>query len=122
MGSWNLDTTFTLQQSSSSRKRTAFLITIDSTGPSSVNYQWNPPKVHKPEKEQYFKGRLADRTVQRGKLTKQRNDRPHVFYEGKRLDNVLKFLYLVTTFPADDDQWYDIERSLNLPKTQCAMR
>ena len=76
-------------------------------------------KTHKPEKEQVFKGRLADRAVQWDKLAKQQSNRPHVFCEGKQLDNVFKFRYLGTLFPADGDQCYDIERRLNLAKAKC---
>ena len=76
-------------------------------------------KVHKPEKEQDFKGRLADRAVQRDKLALQQEERPHVLCEGKQLDNVFKFGYLGTLFPADGDQTYDIERRLNLAKARC---
>ena len=76
-------------------------------------------KVHKTEKEQDFKGRLVDRAVQQDKLVKQQAHRPHVYCEGKQLDNVFKFGYLGTLFAADGDQRHDIERRLNLAKARC---
>ena len=65
-------------------------------------------KMHKSEKEQNFKGTIADRAVQQKKWCAQQKGRPVIRCEEEEVENVYKFKYLGSLFSADARQCYDI--------------
>ena len=78
-------------------------------------------KAHRPnmEKPQDFKGRLADKAVQKLKLEEQQKTRPTVKCENKELENVFQFKYLGSIFSANAEQEYDLKRRIAMAMTRC---
>ena len=64
--------------------------------------------MHKTTPLQSFTGSLADKVVRCDKIKQQQADRPDIFCEGVKLDNVYLMKYLGTIFTADGDQLKDI--------------
>ena len=75
-------------------------------------------KMHK-QRQQDFKGRLADKAVQIDKLVEQQALRPVVKCEGKSLENVFRFKYLGTVFAADGLQSHDIKQRIAKAMSRC---
>ena len=61
------------------------------------------------DKQQSFKGSVADKLVQNQKWKAQENDRPKIYCNNSVLDNVYLFTYLGSRFAADGQQSFDIE-------------
>ena len=76
-------------------------------------------RAHKPQKEQCFKGSLADRAAQVQKLRAQQKDRPTVLCEDQPLENVFNFKYLGTMFNALADQVMDVKARIARAMKRC---
>ena len=76
-------------------------------------------RAHKPQKEQCFKGRVADREAQVQKLRDQQKDRPTVLCEGEPLDNVYNFKYLGSLFNVNADQVMDVKARIARAMIRC---
>ena len=76
--------------------------------------------MHKKEKEQEFKARLADCAVKVKTWTKLQAKRPEIECEGRKLQNVFKFKYLGTLlFVADGRDDYDIKARITKAQLRC---
>ena len=71
------------------------------------------------ESAQSFKGSLTDKAVRERKLEVQQELRPKILCEGKELDNVFEFGYLVNVFAADGLQEYDIRVGIGMAMSRC---
>ena len=76
-------------------------------------------QAHAEEKTQNFKGTLADKAVQKGKLKSQQDTRPIVHCEGKALENVFTFKYLGSLFAANGQHSYDIKARIAKAQVRC---
>ena len=76
-------------------------------------------KAHKPQQEQCFKGRLADRAAQLQKYRDQQKARPTILCEDEPLENVFNFKYLGTLFNALADQTMDVKARIARAMQRC---
>ena len=76
-------------------------------------------RKHKGDKEQNFTGTLAEEAVTVCKLVQQQSNRPEIYCEGAKLENVFKFKYLGTVFTADSKQKYDIKIRIAKAFSRC---
>ena len=74
---------------------------------------------HKADKQQNFKGTLAEEAVKVCKLVEQQDNRPEIYCDGKKLENVFRFKYLGTIFTADARQKYDLKTRVAKAFTRC---
>ena len=75
--------------------------------------------MHKTTPPQSFIGSLADKVVRCNKVKQQQPDRPSIFCEDVKLNNVYMMKYLVTIFTADGDQMKDISARIAQATTRC---
>ena len=69
-------------------------------------------KHNKADKQQNFKGTLAEEAVKVCKLVKQQDNIPNIYCDdcdGEKLENVFRFNYLGMIFTADARQKYDLK-------------
>lgn len=86
---------------------------------SAIGVRVHKSRVHKAEKKQEFKGRLADGAVKVKKWTQLQSLRPKVECEGQQLQNVFKFKYLGTILAADGRDDYDISNRITKAQIRC---
>ena len=93
--------------------------TCDLACASKTGVKIHMSRMHKPEPEQNFEGRLADVVVKRQKVKTQQSARPVVKCGDLPLDNVASFKYLGSLFTVDADQHQDIKSRIAMAMTRC---
>ena len=86
---------------------------------SGTGVKIHKTKAHKPQREQRFKGSLADRAAQMQKYRDQQKVRPSIMCEGEPLENVFNFKYLGTMFNALADQTMDVKARIARAMQRC---
>ena len=76
-------------------------------------------RMHKDAPVQSFADTLADKAVRCTKVKQQQNQRPDIYCNGTKLDNVYMAKCLGTLFPADGDQMKDISARVAQATTRC---
>ena len=71
-----------------------------------IHQVWD--RAHKQNKDQNFKGSLADKAVMTCKLVEQQESRSTIFCEGVPIKKVFRSKYLGTIFSEDTDQLYKL--------------
>ena len=80
-------------------------------------------KTHKNDKTidkaQTFQNSAADKAVRNNKLAEQQKSRSTVFCEGEPVENLLRFIYLGSSFYANGKQVHDIKARIALAMKRC---